>query len=207
MISLSVNMDGMIDRTTTALLEGLTDVANTTAWREFDERYRPILMGFARRMGLEDADAADMAQEALLRFLQAYREGQYDRSRGRLRSWLTGIARNCLRDMRRRADRRRERRGLSAIETLPSDDKMDAAWDVECERAVLRRGLDELRTTTSTDERTIQAFERLMLDNRAPADVAREMSITLNDVYLAKHRCLKRLREIVRRLEHAYELQ
>ena len=198
-------MDAMIDRTTTALLEGLVDGSNERVWLEFDERYRPILIGFARRMGLDDADAADMAQEAMLRFLQAYREGQYDRSRGRLRSWLTGIARNCMRDMRRRAERRRERRGMSAVVSIPSDDEMDAAWDAECERAILRRGLDELRSTTRTDERTILAFERLMLDDRRPADVASEMSITLNEVYLAKHRCLKRLRDIVGRLERAYE--
>lgn len=199
-------MDTMIDRTSTALLEGLSDPANASVWREFDERYRPILLAFARRMGLNDVDAADMAQEAMLRFVKAYREGQYDRSRGRLRSWLTGMARNSLRDMRRRIERRGERRGLSALEALPGEEEMEAAWDAECERAVLRRGLDELRTTTRTDERTIQTFERLMLDDRAPADVAREMSITLNEVYVAKHRCLRRLRDIVRRLERAYEI-
>lgn len=208
MITLGPTLMGtLIDRTSTALLQGLNDPANEQVWREFDVRYRPILIGFARRMGLGDADAADMAQEALLRFLQSYREGHYDRERGRLRSWLTGIARNCLRDMRRRAERRREHRGLSAIGALPGEDEIDAAWDAECERAILKRGLEELRTTTRTDERTIHAFERLILDDRAPADVASELSITLNEVYLAKHRCLKRLRKIIERLEEAYEIR
>lgn len=197
----------MIDRTTTALLDGLHDPGNQLVWREFDERYRPILIGFGRRMGLGEADAADVAQETLLRFVQSYREGKYDRTRGRLRSWIVGIARNCMHDLHRRDARRRVSRGLSAIATIPSEEELGSAWDAACERVVLQRGLEELRTTTRTDERTIQTFERLILDRRTPSDVADEMKISLNDVYLAKHRCLKRLKDIVERLEQTYELQ
>jgi len=39
-------------QTTTKLLEELKDEANADAWNEFDTRYRPILIGFARRLGL-----------------------------------------------------------------------------------------------------------------------------------------------------------
>src|SRR5262245_26130520 len=43
-------------RTTTALLEGLEDAANAPAWQAFDQRYRPLLIGLARRLGLTDDD-------------------------------------------------------------------------------------------------------------------------------------------------------
>lgn len=56
-------------RTTTALLDGLVDPANAEVWDEFDRRYRPIIVGFAARLGLADADAADVAQDVLTRFL------------------------------------------------------------------------------------------------------------------------------------------
>ena len=74
------------------------------------------------------------------------------------------------------------------------------------QQELLRQSLDELRQQTKTDAGTIRAFEMLALDGRRPADVAAEMSITLNDVYLAKHRCLKRLRAILTRLEQVYEI-
>jgi hypothetical protein len=59
--------------TTTHLLDGLFDTENQQAWAEFDSRYRPILIGFLKRMGLSDADAADVAQDTLTCFVQDYR--------------------------------------------------------------------------------------------------------------------------------------
>jgi RNA polymerase sigma-70 factor (ECF subfamily) len=195
----------MLTRTTTALLEGLFDPANEEVWRAFDDRYRPILVAMARRLGLSQEDAADAAQDTLTRFLGAYRQGRYERGRGRLRSWLIGIARHCVGDIREKAARRRER-GLTAAGELPDEATLTRLWDAECEQAILRQGLEELRRETRTDERTIRAFEMVAFDGRRPAEVARELRITPNDVYVAKHRCLKRLREIVRRLEDLYEV-
>ena len=60
----------MLTRTTTALLEGLLEQTNDETWREFDARYRPIIVAFARRVGLGETDAADVAQETLLRFVR-----------------------------------------------------------------------------------------------------------------------------------------
>ncbi len=83
----------MHTRTTTALLDDLLDSANEGAWVGFDARYRPVLIGFARQLGLRADDAADIAQEALTKFVRAYQQGQYRRERGRLSSWLITIAR------------------------------------------------------------------------------------------------------------------
>ena len=68
-----------IDRTTTALLEGLFDSDNELAWSHFDARYRPIVIAFARKLGLSESDAGDVAQETILQFLKEYKEGKYDR--------------------------------------------------------------------------------------------------------------------------------
>ena len=195
----------MITRTTTSLLEGLVDPANAEVWSAFDERFRPILFGFGRRLGLADEDAADAAQEALMRFVRSYRDGRYDRERGRLSSWLLGIARNCIADVASRNRARRERRGLSAVDDRV-DDTVDRAWDEECEREVLRRALTRLREETRTEPRTIEAFELLALGGRRPAEVASMLDMSANDVYLAKHRCLGPMREFVEEIRAAYEL-
>ena len=55
-------------RTTTAMLDALHDPENALVWETFDKRYRPILIGFARNLGLSEQDAADIAQETLTRF-------------------------------------------------------------------------------------------------------------------------------------------
>ena len=199
-------LGAMLTKTTTALLEGLVDPANQKMWLEFDQRYRPILVGLARRLGLSAEDAADAAQETLTRFLKSYRAGKYDRGRGRLGSWIIGIARHSIADLQRTKAARHEERGLSAVQELPDEAKLSVIWDAECEREILWQGLNQLRQDTKTDARTLQAFEMVAFAGRTPADVAQELGTTTNDVYLAKHRCLKRLRVIVERLNELYEV-
>ncbi len=95
---------------------------------------------------------------------------------------------------------------MSAIAELPDEPKLTVMWDEECQQEILRQGLAELRRQTKTKAPTIRAFEMLAFDGRRPAEVASELSISLNDVYLAKHRCLKHLREILDRLQQLYEV-
>jgi len=195
----------MLTHTTTALLEGLASSANTTAWRLFDARYRPILTNFGLRLGLEAHDAEDVAQEALSRFVVAYRAGRYDRSRGRLYSWLIGIARHCLIDMR---EQRRAGAAMptgSILDNLPDEHQMTLVLEAECEREVLRLSLEHLRTTTRTEPRTIEAFE-LLLNRVEPGEVAARLGMSVDEVYVAKHRCLRRLRPIVEQITGEYEL-
>lgn len=58
--------------TSTSLLAGLMNPDNRTIWRQFVERYRPVILRYARRLGLADEDAQDTAQETLLAFAAAY---------------------------------------------------------------------------------------------------------------------------------------
>lgn len=190
--------------TTTNLLAGLHDCGNRAVWEEFDRRYRPILVGFLCRMGLNASDAADVAQETLTHFVQDYRDHKYDRERGRLRSWLIGIARYRLADWRRAAGRRRELRGESAIGALSDGADAEAAWEAEERRFIFEQALTELRQATSFNERTIAAFERVAL-NREPIDVvAAALGLTPQAIYNAKNRVVEKLREIVARYEACF---
>src|SRR4029453_12334468 len=88
--------------TNTLLLAGLKDNKNDAVWSDFFARYQPMLLAFARKLGMSDEDAKNAAQEALMAFVSAYREGAYDRKKGRLRTWLYGIASHKVRDMQRK---------------------------------------------------------------------------------------------------------
>ena len=61
--------------TSTHLLEGLRSRGNNTVWNQFVERYRPMIVRYARRFGLNDADAQDAAQQSLAAFCDAYQHG------------------------------------------------------------------------------------------------------------------------------------
>ena len=127
----------MATKTTTELLVQLRDPGNTPAWNLFNGRYRPIVVAYARRCGLQDADAEDVAQETLTEFLRAYVAGRYDRGRGgRLRDWVKGFAANRVREFRRRRATSKERQvasdasGTDVFLRVPNEEEPEA-WDQE----------------------------------------------------------------------------
>lgn len=197
----------MVDpsRTTTVLLEGLRHPSDAQAWETFDNRYRPIVIGFAVRMGLPDADAADVAQETMAQFVQEFRAGRYDRTRGRLRTWLIAMARSKIAMLRRQRARRGDWRGDSALIDLANSRGLIEIWETQRREHILRTALGELRESTRLEERTIHAFELLVVRDMPAAAVARQLGVTTHDVYQAKSRVAQRLREILTSLESCFD--
>ncbi|QOJ15694.1 MAG: sigma-70 family RNA polymerase sigma factor [Planctomycetia bacterium] len=194
---------GSQTNTTTELLDGLHQSGNRAAWSEFDRRYRPILIAFLTRMGLDHADAADVAQETLACFVRDYRLNRYDRSRGRLRTWLISIARCRLADLRREEGRRRES-PAAALDAVADDREADAIWEAEQRRFIFEQAVADLRSTTRFSERTIEAFERVVL-RREPVDqVSTDVGLSPQEIYNAKNRIVERLRELVQRYEERF---
>ncbi len=191
--------------TTSALLEGLFNADDYAVWQEFDRRYRPILFGFARRLGVDEIDAADVAQETLVRFVQAYRAREYDRQRGRLRAWLIAIAKCRVADLQRAQARRREWRGESALANIPDEAALTKIWEAEHRSYLLNLAITELRTSTKVSEKTIEAFERVVLRGEPVKAVAADLGIKPQDIYVAKNRIADKLRDILAKYEGLFD--
>ncbi|MEQ8763078.1 MAG: sigma-70 family RNA polymerase sigma factor [Planctomycetota bacterium] len=190
--------------TTSMLLREYLATDDPASFALIDQRYRPIVQGLARRAGLGSEEAEDVAQETLIRVARSAKH--FDSEKARLRSWLFAIARNCLIDAMKARQKRRGWRGDSAVHELAAEPEVNRWWDRECEAEVLRKAIEELRANTRTDERTIDAFVRFTLDQQPAESIARDLEITVDQVYVAKSRCLVKLRPIVKRLREIYEL-
>ncbi len=195
----------VLTRTNTDLLMGLRDSADQVVWGEFFSRYQPILVAFARKLGLREHDAEDAAQETLIKFAQAYREGRYERDRGRLRTWLLSIAANTVRDLQRRrrdvgAGAPADRTGL--LEQVPDDASMSEVWEAEWKRAIVRQCLAQVSQRVSPT--TLRAFELLTLEGWSGEQVAAHLNISRNAVYLAKIHVLSHMRELQQKMEEAW---
>ena len=98
----------MADPPTTrpSLLIRIRDARDAEAWQEFVKLYGPVIYGYARKRGLQDADAADLTQDALRTVAAAAGRLEYDPRRGSPEAWLLMRARtraiDRLRSMRRR---------------------------------------------------------------------------------------------------------
>ena len=189
--------------TTTQLLCELHDPRNQSAWSQIDGRYRPILVRFSRQLGFVGDDAEELAQQTMTEFARAYADGKYDRERGRLRSWLLGIARNVAFELRRK------KAGLqngvdSLLDQVPDEARMSQIWEQEREQAIFAEALAQLRKATQVDAITIEAFELYAIHGMPVKEVAERCGLSVDSIYVAKNRLTKRLRELVTELTGAY---
>jgi RNA polymerase sigma-70 factor (ECF subfamily) len=173
------------------------------AWERLVSLYGPLVYRWCCQAGLQAADAADAGQEvfrAVARRITGFRR---DFPGATFRGWLRTITRNKVLDHWRRQRQGVRGRGGSEAQQqllqLPADDSgADQATEATL---VYHQALTLLRT--EFEERTWQAFWRVAVNDRNPADVAAELGMTLNAVYLAKSRILRRLREEFADLEEA----
>lgn len=194
----------LANRTTTKLLDALREGNNEPAWVQIDTRYRPVVAGLARRLGLSDSDAEETAQRTLAEFVRAYRDGKYDRTKGRLSSWILGIAHNTALRVQRES-RRGGMIGMDEVSDVADEDSLRTIWTDERDRSILSHAMDLIRAESGIDDRTLLAFELVAIRGVPPAEAAAQSSMTVDQVYVAKTRVTKRLRRVVEELTAAFE--
>jgi RNA polymerase sigma factor (sigma-70 family) len=190
--------------TRASLLVRLRDGHDTDAWREFVRLYAPLVYGFGRKRGLQDADAADLMQEVFRAVAAAAGRLNYDPRRGSFRGWLYTVTRNKLYNFLDGRQRRvtpsgdsREQQRLDE-QPAPGDDP-SALWDREYERRLFAHAAEQVRG--EFQEATWRAFWMTAVDGRSPKEVGDALGMSPGAVYVAKSRVLARLREQVRQLE------
>jgi RNA polymerase sigma-70 factor (ECF subfamily) len=180
------------------LLQGRRDPDNQALWDRYVERYRGVIVRTGRRAGLSEHDAEDFAQQSLLASSTAYRDGRYERAKGGLRAWMFGIVRVWLQNALRARGRRGRPADTAELEALPGDDgfaELETVWQQEWHAAVLRQCLVEIGR--EVEPSTLAAFERFALHGEAADQVAAALGLSVNAVYGAKRRVLRRLRELL----------
>jgi RNA polymerase sigma-70 factor (ECF subfamily) len=171
--------------TSTALLDRLRQPSDAEAWTRFLELYTPLLYRWSRRLGLQDADAADLVQDVfavLLRKLPAF---EFDRQRS-FRGWLHTVLLNHWRDHPRRL--------LAPLTVEPAvADPAEEMREAEYRRYLVDRALRLMRS--DFEPPTWRACWECVANGRPAAEVAAELGLSLAAVYIARSRVLRRLRQ------------
>lgn len=194
--------DGLATRA--SLLIRIRDVRDHEAWCEFVEIYLPVVYRFVRRLGLQDADAADTAQEVLRTVSARMPTFDYDRDAGKFRNWLLTVARSRTADLVERHRKEGNGTGDSRVEDLLDDQSARAAatdgqWEQE-----YRRGLFDWaaqKTRRNFTAQTWQAFWLTSVEGRKTPDVARALDMSVGAIYIARSRVLVALRTCVTEAE------
>jgi RNA polymerase sigma-70 factor (ECF subfamily) len=175
-------------RTPISLFDRLQTPTDGPAWSRFVRLYTPFLFHWAHRRGLSPEDTADLVQEVFAHLLKTLPGFRYDPGRS-FRAWLAVVVGNKWRELNRR------RRPVS----VPADDLADVPGpadgfdEEEYRRHIAGRALALIRTEFAPG--TWKAFWGVVVEGRPTAAVAADFNLTVNAVYLARSRVLRRLRE------------
>jgi RNA polymerase sigma-70 factor (ECF subfamily) len=184
------------DTSLTLMMRMQQDPADPAAWNEFVHRYQPMIRAWCLRWGAQSSDAADVAQQVLIKLMTAMKTYQAE-STASFRGWLKTVTHNAWIDFVRRPSMSQAPDWIASIA-----DSHDALEDLEQEmEQAFERELLELamrRVQPRVKPSTWEAFRLTSIENLPGTEAARRLGTSVSNVFVAKHRVMKLLEEEVR---------
>lgn len=184
--------------TSPSLLDRLHENADPTAWDRLTSLYSPLIRGWLRKHDIRQDDADDLVQEVLVIVVRRFPEFRHNTRTGAFRAWLRTITLNVCRDFWKSNRLRPNAPGGSDfggyLEQLADDtNPLAQQWDRDHDVFVTKRLLAMIQP--QFEATTWNAFCRLAIEGQSAAEVAKDLGITPNAVFIAKSRVLAKLRE------------
>lgn len=177
-----------MNRTNSQLFEEVK-LGHDWAWKELVARYEQVVMGVAMRCGLSKADAEDCAQ---MSWLALYRNRNRIRDPNGLGAWL-------IRTTRRNGVRMAKRLALTS-EYSESDSVKDGDQYSNEEVTRLERRVHLQYAINQIDAPCQKLLQALFFSPEGDSyqEIARRLGISHNSIGPYRHRCLEKLRHILK---------
>lgn len=196
--------------TRSSLLSRLRDLGDSDSWRTFFDTYWRLIYNVARKSGLNDVEAQDLVQEAVISVARKMPEFRYDPAQGSFKQWLLLITRRRIHDHLRKLYRALPLADAPAaaaeerMETLPSpvlppDAAIEAAWEAEWRENVFQAALARVRARANP--KSYQVFDYCVLQNLPVAEAGRRLGLNAAQVYMARHRISAAVKLAAREIE------
>ncbi len=179
-----------MSKTRSSLLRRIQNPSDQPSWEEFDRLYRPLLIQYASLRNLTRDEAEEIAQQSMAAIAGGVQK--FER-RSSLRGWMRGIVDNKVKDHLRA--NRKERRARTGDFLREQDTELDPAtlWERQWNKTHLLYCLNLIKGDVSP--LTYQAFEMYVIQERPTVEIAKKLSMSPNQIYVAKHRVMERLKK------------
>lgn len=181
-----------------SLLLRLRDAEDAEAWSSFVSLYTPLVFGYCRRQGLQETDAADVAQEVMRAVAAEMPRFQYDANRGKFRGWLLRTTQHRLHQFFTRRAQAPEPTSAATLERLlnrePNHEEQDR-WDEEYRQRLFDWAAERVRR--EFEPSTWDAFRLTAVESLSVKESAVQLGISMGAVYIARSRVIARLRALI----------
>ncbi|MFO1062505.1 MAG: sigma-70 family RNA polymerase sigma factor [Pirellulales bacterium] len=189
--------------TRATLLMRIRDLRDRSSWSEFVALYMPLIYAYSLKAGLQDADAADIAQEAMCDVIRSIQRFEYDRSKGSFRGWLFAITRNRLLKSLAKSGRPAvvgtgDTAVLRQLEQH-SDDIADRDWAQELQLRLFHWAAERVKHEFTP--KTWELFWETTVCGASIESTASRLNMSLGAAYIARSRVLARIRAKAAELE------
>lgn len=178
------------DITHPSLLLRVRNSSDVAAWETFVRIYGPLIYSYCRRKNLQENDAADVSQEVLTRVSKSIRAFEYDPNKGRFRDWLGRITNNEIIRLLQGKGKSTQDIGVGNNVELVAG-QTDSTWHEHFHASLLDAAIKRIECEFEPD--TWQIFRSVWIENQTSSQAAAELGFSVEKIYVAKSRVLKRL--------------
>ena len=181
--------------TRSSILAAVKDTGNEAAWTRFFDLYAGFVFAIARSKGLSSEDADDIVQGVFSELVRKMPTFEYDRAKGKFRSYLLGLINWRILD-KLKADKRESERN----ETYRKEAKLvpvseAALIEQEWQNAAFNEALRRLQEEARPDH--FAAFVESTVEGIDTETVMRLHGLTRDNLYQIRARFTAKLKTLV----------
>jgi len=197
-------------KTRKSLIARLDNWEDQRTWDEFYQTYWKLIYSVALKSGLKSEEAFDCVQETILSIAKQSKKKLYDPEQGSFKTWLMNMTRWRINDQFRKrkkdtamaagamGDDDRKTAVIDRFED-PKGDVLDRLWDVEWKKNLADAALARVKSQVSPKQ--YQIFDCYVVKQWDAKKVQSVLSVSMAQVYLAKHRVGAVLKRELAKLE------
>jgi RNA polymerase sigma-70 factor (ECF subfamily) len=179
-----------MDSTPVSLIRRVQEPCDDPSWERFVRLFTPLIVEWAKRFGLQDSDADDLTQDVFCILVRRLPTLEYDPTQS-FRAWLWTVTYHAWQRKQRRQPL--ELLSNAQLDALQPADEPPPYSVVEYRQYLVGRATQIMQADFNAP--TWQAFWEVVVNRRPGAEVAKQLGLSVNAVYLARCRVLRRLRE------------
>jgi RNA polymerase sigma-70 factor (ECF subfamily) len=196
-------------KTRKSLIARLDNWEDQRTWDEFYQTYWKLIYAVATKAGLRSDEAFDCVQETILSIAKQSKKKLYDPELGSFKTWLMNMTRWRINDQFRKRkkdsammigewENDRKTAVIDRVED-PNGDVLSRLWNMEWKKNIADAALSRVKAQVSPKQ--YQIFDCYVIKQWDAKRVQDQLSVSMAQVYLAKHRVGAILKRELAKLE------